>query len=164
DFVWAYPHPMELGIHFVNYTFPGGPSSIAGHVKDTVIAAEEVGVTHISTMDHYFQMEFVGSAQMEMLEAYTTLGFIAAHTRTARIGVVVTGATYRHPGLLAKIVATLDVISGGRAELGIGAAWYEREHHGLGVPFPSQRERAERLEETLQICHQMWSDNDGPYS
>ena len=155
---------MELGIHLVNYTFPGGPASIAGHVKDTVIAAEEIGVTHISTMDHYFQMEFIGSAQMEMIEAYTTLGFIAAHTRKARIGVLVTGVTYRHPGLLAKIIASLDVLSGGRAELGIGSAWYEREHRGLGVPFPGQRERAERLEETLQICHQMWSDNDGPYN
>jgi F420-dependent oxidoreductase-like protein len=99
-----------------------------------------------------------------MLEGYTTLGFLAAHTRTVRLGLLVTGISYRHPGLLAKIVSTLDILSEGRAELGIGAAWYEREHRGLGVPFPSTAERFERLEETLQICRQMWDqDNDGPY-
>jgi F420-dependent oxidoreductase-like protein len=98
-----------------------------------------------------------------MLEGYTTLGFLAAHTTTAELQLLVTGVTYRHPGLLAKIVTTLDVLSGGRAVLGIGAAWYDREHLGLGVPFPPVGERFERLEETLQIVHQMWSDEDGPY-
>jgi F420-dependent oxidoreductase-like protein len=99
-----------------------------------------------------------------MLEGYTSLGFIAGQTRRMTLGLLVTGVTYRHPGLLAKIVTTLDVLSGGRAMLGIGAAWYEREHHGLGVPFPPLAERFERLEETLQICLQMWSDDDGPYT
>ena len=98
-----------------------------------------------------------------MLEGYTTLGFLAGQTERMRLGLLVTGVTYRHPGLLAKIVTTLDVLSGGRAQLGIGAAWYEREHLGLGVPFPPLAERFERLEETLQICLQMWSDDDGPY-
>jgi len=98
-----------------------------------------------------------------MLEAYTTLGFIAAHTSKARLGTMVTGVTYRHPGILAKQVTTLDVLSGGRAYLGIGAAWFEREHVGLGVPFPPLKERFQRLEEALQIAKQMWSDNDGPY-
>ena len=98
-----------------------------------------------------------------MLEGYTTLGFLAGQTQRMRLGLLVTGVTYRHPGLLAKIVTTLDVLSGGRAQLGIGAAWYEREHLGLGVPFPPLAERFERLEETLQICLQMWSDDDGPY-
>jgi F420-dependent oxidoreductase-like protein len=99
-----------------------------------------------------------------MLEGYTTLGYLAAHTTTTRLGLLVTGVTYRHPGLLAKIVATLDVLSGGRAQLGIGAAWYEREHRGLGVPFPPVGERFERLEETLQICAQMWDpENNGPF-
>jgi F420-dependent oxidoreductase-like protein len=154
---------MELGIHIVNFTVPGAPSTIAATVGDMVAAAEDIGVTHISVMDHWFQMEMMGSAAMEMLEAYTTLGFIAARTKKARLGVLVTGVTYRHPGLLAKIVTTLDVLSGGRAELGIGAAWYEREHKGLGVPFPPVAERYERLEETLQICLQMWSDETGPY-
>ena len=99
-----------------------------------------------------------------MLEGYTALGFLAAHTTSVRLGLLVTGVTYRHPGLLAKIVTTLDVLSGGRAELGIGAAWYEREHRGLGVPFPPVAERFERLEEALQICLQMWEpDDDGPF-
>ena len=98
-----------------------------------------------------------------MLEGYTSLGFMAGLTQTTTLGLLVTGVTYRHPGLLAKTVATLDVLSGGRGELGIGAAWYDREHRGLGVPFPSTAERFERLEETLQICLQMWSDDDGPY-
>jgi len=98
-----------------------------------------------------------------MLEGYTALGFLAAHTSSVELQLLTTGATYRHPGLLAKIVSTLDVLSGGRAALGIGAAWYEREHRGLGVPFPPLAERFERLEETLQIVHQMWSDVDGPF-
>jgi len=114
-------------------------------------------------MDHWFQMDQMFPVDHDMLEAYTTLGFLAAHTERVKLHVLVTGVTYRHPGLLAKIVATLDVLSGGRAGLGIGAAWYEREHLGLGVPFPSVGERLERLEEALQICLQMWSDENGPY-
>ena len=114
-------------------------------------------------MDHYFQMEEFADRQEPMLEGYTALGFLAGRTERIRLGLMVTGVTYRHPGLLAKIVTTLDVVSGGRAQLGIGAAWYEREHLGLGVPFPPTSERFERLEEALQICHQMWSDDDGPY-
>ena len=118
----------------------------------------------LSVMDHYFQMEFNGGAEAAMLEAYTTLGYLAAHTSTVRLGALVTGVTYRHPGLLAKIATTLDVLSGGRATLGIGAAWYDREHHGLGVPYPPLAERFERLEETLRICLQMWDpENNGPF-
>jgi len=98
-----------------------------------------------------------------MLEGYSVLSFVAAKTERLRLGLLVTGVTYRHPGLLAKTVTTLDVLSGGRAMLGIGAAWYEREHLALGVPYPPVAERFERLEETVQICEQMWSDNDGPY-
>jgi F420-dependent oxidoreductase-like protein len=98
-----------------------------------------------------------------MLEGYTSLGFLAGQTERMTLGLLVTGVTYRHPGLLAKVVTTLDILSGGRAQLGIGAAWYEREHKGLGVPFPPLAERFERLEEALQICHQMWSDDDGPF-
>jgi F420-dependent oxidoreductase-like protein len=114
-------------------------------------------------MDHYFQMERVWPADEPMLEGYTALGFVAGGTISLRFRLLVTGVTYRHPGLLAKAVTTLDVLSGGRAELGIGAAWYEREHRGLGVPYPPLGERFERLEEALQICMQMWSTNDGPY-
>jgi F420-dependent oxidoreductase-like protein len=127
-------------------------------------AVEAAGVTHLSVMDHYFQMDRFKPATDPMLEGYTTLGYLAAHTTTARLGVMVTGVSYRHPGLLAKIVSTVDVLSGGRAELGIGAAWYEREHRGLGVPFPSLSERFERLEETLRVCQQMWDPaNEGPF-
>ena len=155
---------MHLGVHIPQFTVPDGPAGIADELRRAGAAAEAVGVTELSVMDHWFQMEMVGSASMEMLEAYTTLGFLAARTRRARLGVLVTGVTYRHPGLLAKIVTTLDVLSGGRAELGIGAAWYEREHKGLGVPFPPTAERFERLEEALQICLQMWDpDDNGPY-
>jgi F420-dependent oxidoreductase-like protein len=114
-------------------------------------------------MDHYFQMEAFTRAEDPMLEGYTTLGYVAGLTEKMTLGLLVTGVSYRYPGLLAKIVTTLDVLSGGRGMLGIGAAWYEREHVGLGVPFYPIAERLERLEETLQICLQMWSENDGPY-
>jgi F420-dependent oxidoreductase-like protein len=108
-------------------------------------------------------MEDLGGPPQPMLEGYTSLGFLAARTSSVELGLLVTGVTYRHPGLLAKIVTTLDVLSGGRALLGIGAAWYDREHAGLGVPFPPTAERFERLEEALQICRQMWSEDDGPF-
>src|SRR6185312_12499457 len=112
---------------------------------------------------HYFQMDRIAGADEPMLEAYTTLGYLAGVTERMRLGVLVTGVTYRHPGLLAKIVSSLDVLSGGRARLGIGASWYEREQRGLGVPVVPVAERFERLEETLRICLQMWSDDDGPF-
>ena len=126
-------------------------------------SAEAIGVRTLSFMDHFFQMEMMAPAENPMLEGYTALGFVAGRTERLRLRLLVTGVTYRHPGLLAKTVTTLDVLSGGRAELGIGAAWYQREHLGLGVPFPSTKERFERLEETLDICLQMWSDDDGPF-
>jgi F420-dependent oxidoreductase-like protein len=114
-------------------------------------------------MDHYFQMEWMAPAEDPMLEGYTALGFVAGCTSRLRLRLLVTGVTYRYPGLLAKTVTTLDVLSGGRAEFGIGAAWYEREHRGLGIPFPPVAERFERLEEAIQVCLQMWSDDNGPY-
>jgi F420-dependent oxidoreductase-like protein len=115
-------------------------------------------------MDHHFQIPMVGAAELDMLEAYTTLGFLAGQTSKVGLGTMVTGVTYRHPGILIKQVTTLDVLSGGRAWLGIGAAWFEREHLGLGVPFPPLKERFERLDEALQIANQMWSDdNNGPF-
>jgi len=154
---------MELGIHFANFTLPGGPAAIGGILSDTAAAAESSGCSTFTLMDHYFQMEEFADRHEPMLEGYTALGFLAGRTERLRLGLLVTGVTYRHPALLAKVVTTLDVVSGGRAQLGIGAAWYEREHLGLGVPFPPTSERFERLEETLQICHQMWSDDDGPY-
>ncbi|WP_307724039.1 LLM class F420-dependent oxidoreductase [Cellulomonas composti] len=140
-------------------------AQLRAELADTAAAAEEAGVAWVSVMDHYLQMEPAGlPADDPMLEAYTTLGYLAGVTENVELGVLVTGVTYRYPGLLAKIVATLDVLSGGRAVAGLGAAWYEREHLALGVPYPPLAERFERLEETLQICGQMWDPtNDGPY-
>jgi F420-dependent oxidoreductase-like protein len=154
---------MRLAVHMSNFTLPGGPGSLAATVAATARAADDGGCAAFTVMDHYFQMESLATAADPMLEGYTTLGFVAGQTRRIRLGLLVTGVTYRHPGLLAKIVTTLDVLSEGRALLGIGAAWYEREHLGLGVPFPPTAERFERLEEALQICRQMWSDDDGPF-
>jgi F420-dependent oxidoreductase-like protein len=154
---------MDVGIHMINFTLPGGPGALRSHVADTAEAAEEAGCTLFTFMDHYFQMEAFSRSEDPMLEGYTALGFVAGRTERMELGLLVTGVTYRAPGLLAKIVTTLDVLSGGRAMLGLGAAWYEREHLGLGVPYPPLGERFERLEETLQICLQMWSDDDGPF-
>ena len=154
---------MRTGIHFVNFIVPGGPPALASTLAETARTADDGGVSTFTVMDHYFQMDTFFAATDPMLEGYTTLGFLAGQTRRMRLGLLVTGTTYRYPGLLAKIVTTLDVLSGGRAQLGLGGAWYEREHLGLGVPFPPVSERFERLEETLQICLQMWSDNDGAY-
>jgi F420-dependent oxidoreductase-like protein len=154
---------MRVGIHFVNFTLPGAPESLGPTLAATARIAEDSGVSFFTVMDHWFQMEMMATAQDPMLEGYTTLGYLAGQTSTMTLGLLVTGVTYRHPGLLAKTVTTLDVLSGGRGQLGIGAAWYEREHLALGVPFPPLSERFERLEETLQICLQMWSDDDGPF-
>ena len=154
---------MQAGIHFMNFTLPGGGASLRAAVGDTAVAADEAGVAWFTAMDHYFQMEHFATARDPMLEGYSVLNFVAAKTERIRLSLLVTGVTYRYPGLLAKIVTSLDVLSGGRAMLGIGAAWYEREHQALGVPFPPVAERFERLEEAVQICEQMWSDNDGPY-
>jgi F420-dependent oxidoreductase-like protein len=155
---------MQLGIHFMNFTLPGEPATLSATLTKTAKAAEQAGAAWFTLMDHYFQMPPYGGAEAPMLEGYTALGFIAGQTERMRLGLLVTGVTYRHPGLLAKIVTTLDVLSGGRAMLGIGAAWYEREHLGLGVPYPPLKQRFELLEEALQVVKQMWSENDGPYA
>ena len=154
---------MRVGVHLVNFDLPGGTAAIGPSLALVGRAAEDAGITNLSVMDHYLQLEMAGGADKPMLEGYTTLGFLAGHTSTVELQLLVTGVTYRHPGLLAKIVSTLDVVSGGRAVLGIGAAWYEREHAALGIAFPPLTQRFERLEETLQIVLQMWSDDDGPY-
>ncbi len=154
---------MRFGFHFMDFNLPARPST-AQVLRDTAVAAEESGASWFTVMDHYFQMEQFRTAHDPMLEGYTTLGYLAGVTSRMKLGTVVTGVTYRHPGLLSKIVTTLDVLSEGRAFLGIGAAWYEREHLALGVPYPPIAERFERLEETLQICLQMWSDDEGPFT
>jgi F420-dependent oxidoreductase-like protein len=155
---------MKLGLHYWNYSTPADPAAIAPTLAETARIAEEAGLSTFTVMDHYFQMEAMADVDEPMLEGYTTLGYLAAKTERMTLGVLVTGVMYRHPGLLAKIVTTLDVLSGGRARLGIGASWYEREQRGLGVPVVPVAERFERLEETLQICLQMWSDDNGPFN
>ena len=154
---------MKLGLHVSDFTWPGGPPQLGSKLVTIAQAAEAASFDRISVMDHFFQIRMAGPPEHEMLEAYTTLGYLAGVTSRIRLLTVVTGVIYRQPGLLAKAVSALDVLSGGRAMLGIGAAWNEEEALGLGFPFPSLTERFERLEETLQIVLQMWSDDDGPY-
>ncbi len=154
---------MELDLHVSRFDWAASPVALGPGVADLARRSEALGIRTLSFMDHFFQMDWMAPAEDPMLEGYTALGFVAGCTTRLRLRLLVTGVTYRHPGLLAKTVTTLDVLSGGRAELGLGAAWYEREHLGLGVPFPPTAERFERLEEALQICLQMWSDNDGAF-
>jgi len=154
---------MKLGFQIPNYTLPRGPVDLAGYLCQIAKRVEEAGFVSLWVMDHFFQIEHIGPPEMEMLEAYTTLGYLAACTSSIQLGTMVTGVTYRNPGVLAKVVTTLDVVSEGRAWLGIGAGWFEREHKALGLEFPDVAERFERLEETLQIVDQMWSENNGPF-
>src|SRR4051794_17573214 len=152
---------MHLDLHISRFDWAGGPAGIGPGIAALAERAEALGVRTVSFMDHFFQMDWMAPAEHPMLEGYTALGFVAGRTERLRLRLLVTGVTYRHPGLLAKTVTTLDVVSGGRAELGIGAAWYGREHLGLGVPYPPTAERFERMEEAIQICLQMWRGGQG---
>jgi len=154
---------MEIGLHIPDFTYPSGPAGLADDLTRIATAAEEAGFARVSVMDHVWQIGVVGPPENAMLEAYTTLGYLAARTSRVQLLAWVTAATYREPGMLAKLVSTLDVLSQGRAWLGIGAGWNAEEAAGLGLPFPGTAERFERLEETLQICQQMWSPEEGPY-
>ncbi|MFQ5698720.1 MAG: LLM class F420-dependent oxidoreductase [Myxococcota bacterium] len=154
---------MRIGLQIPSFRLPAGPARLGERLSEVARTADDAGFYSLWVMDHFFQIPMLGPAEQEMLEGYSTLGFLAAHTRRARLGTLVTGVTYRHPGVLAKTVTTLDVLSGGRAALGIGAAWFDREHAGLGVPFPPLAERFERLEETLRIVRQMWSGEVAPF-
>jgi F420-dependent oxidoreductase-like protein len=154
---------MELGVHFIDF-LPGDPAKLGPTLADAARAAEQGGVELFTLADHFFQMESLGPAEDPFLEGYTSLGFLAGQTTTIDLALLVTGVTYRYPGVLAKAVTTLDVLSQGRSMLGLGAAWYDREHTALGIPYPQLSTRFEMLEETLQICRQMWSEDDGPYN
>lgn len=154
---------MKLGLHISNFSWTGGAPALREDLKRVAVAAEAAGFDRVSVMDHVWQIHVIGPPEMEMLEAYTTLGYLAGVTSRIRLLTLVTGVVYREPGLVAKMVTTLDVLSGGRAMLGIGAAWNEAEARGLGLCFPPTSERFERLEEALQICLQMWSGNDSPF-
>jgi F420-dependent oxidoreductase-like protein len=148
---------MRIGLRLPSFTWPGGAPEIGSRLTDIARTADDAGFYSLWVMDHFFQIEFNGPPDNPMLEAYTTLGYLAGKTQHVKLGTLVTGVIYHYPGLLVKTVTTLDVISGGRAYFGVGAAWFEREAVGLGVPFPSTRERFEQLEETLQIARQMWA-------
>jgi F420-dependent oxidoreductase-like protein len=153
---------VQIGLQIPDFTWPGGPARLGADLATVATAADDAGFDFISVMDHFFQIGVIGPPEQEMLEAYTTLGYLAGCTSRAKLLTLVTGAIYRQPGILAKIVTTLDVLSGGRAWLGIGAAWTEEESRG--IPFPPVAERFERLEETLQICLQMWRGDETPYT
>ncbi|QLL05319.1 LLM class F420-dependent oxidoreductase [Mycobacterium vicinigordonae] len=153
---------MKFGVHYIDF-LPGSPEKLGPMLAAAVTAAEEGGVDMFTLADHFFQMENLGRADDPFLEGYTSMGYLAALTKSITLAMLVTGVTYRYPGVLAKTVTTLDVLSSGRAMFGIGAAWYDREHHALGIPYPPLKDRFEMLEETLQICLQMWSENDGAY-
>jgi F420-dependent oxidoreductase-like protein len=155
---------MRLGLQVPDFTWPGSPQSLGTTFAGVARNAEASGMASLWVMDHFFQISMVGPPEHEMLEGYSALAFAAGVTERISLGTMVTGVTYRHPGVLVKTVTTLDVLSGGRAILGIGAAWNEEEHRGLGVPYPPVGERFERLEETLQIAHQMWAGDDSPYA
>lgn len=155
---------MQLGVHYANFTHPDWQHRLTERLTETARVADQGGVAQLTVMDHWFQMEQLGGPDEPMLEGYTTLGYLAAVTEQLRLGLLVTGVTYRHPGLLAKTVTTLDVLSGGRAMLGLGAAWYDREHAGLGVPFPPLKARYEWLEDTLQVARQMFAGDRTPYA
>jgi F420-dependent oxidoreductase-like protein len=154
---------VELGLHVMDFTWPDGPAKIAQNLTRIAAGAEDAGMTKLSVMDHLWQIRGVGPAEHDMLEAYTVLGYLAARTKKIELLAWVSAVVYREPGLLAKAVTTLDVLSEGRAALGIGAAWNADEAQGLGLPFPSTKERFERLEEALQICLQMWSESEAAY-
>ncbi|MGH7791461.1 MAG: LLM class F420-dependent oxidoreductase [Thermodesulfobacteriota bacterium] len=158
---------MKIGLQIVQFKWPGSPDNIGRKLAEIGRTADEAGFDSIWAMDHFFQLDmpqFGLSPQDHMLDGYTSLSYLAAFTNHARLGTMVTGVIYRNPGLLIKIVSNLDVLTGGRAYLGIGAGWYEREAVGLGFPFPPLKERLERLEETLQIAKQMWSGDVKSYN
>jgi F420-dependent oxidoreductase-like protein len=154
---------LKLGLQIRYFDWPGGTPAIGKTMADIARCAEDAGYDSIWVFDHFFQIPHVGAAERPMLEAFTNLGFIAGVTNRMKIGVLVACPTHRHPGVLVKQVTTLDVLSGGRACLGLGAGWYEREQVGLGIPFPPLAERFERLEETLQIAKLMWRGSREPF-
>jgi hypothetical protein len=154
---------VKIGLQIPDFTGPGA-ARLGADLATVARTADDAGFEFISVMDHFFQINMVGPPEHDMLEAYTTLGYLAGCTSRAKLVTLVTGVVYRHPGILAKIVTTLDVLSGGRAWLGVGAAWNDEESRGLGIPFPPVAERFERLEETLQICLQMWSGDESRYA
>lgn len=156
---------MRIGLQIVRFDWPGSPANIGSTLAEIARFVDTAGFDSLWVMDHFFQMGGIwGEADAPMLEGYSTLAYMAALTKNVTLGTMVTGYIYRHPGILGKTVTTLDALSGGRAWLGIGAGWYEREALGLGVPYPTTGTRFEQLEETLQIITQMWRDDRRPFA
>jgi F420-dependent oxidoreductase-like protein len=155
---------MKIGLQIPYFTYPGTSEALADTFARIVKGAEAAGFDSIWVMDHYFQLDGLGPVEAEMVECYTTLSYAAALTERVQLGPLVVGVTYRQPAILVKTATALDVWSKGRSYFGVGAAWFEQEHKGLGVAFPPRKERFERLEETLQIAHQMWSGEAGAYN
>lgn len=156
---------MKIGLQIPSFTFPGGLSKLGSKLPEIARTADEAGFASLWVMDHFFQIgRWLGPAENEMLEGYSTLAYLAGFTKKIKLGTMVTGVVYRHPGILVKTVTTLDVLSGGRAYLGIGAAWNVEEATGLGIPFPEIAERFERLDETLRIAKQMWSGDESQFN
>jgi len=153
----------RFGVQLPNFS-GFDPADLFDHVAGLATAAEEAGFDSVWVMDHFFQLPPLGGPDQPMLEAYTLLGALAARTRRVQLGTLVTGVTYRSPGVLAKIVTTLDVISRGRAILGIGGAWYDVEHQALGIDYPSDRVRLDMLEEAVQVCRAMFTGDDVSFS
>ena len=154
---------MRIGLQVPSFTWPDGSDGIGPKLAEIGRTADQAGFASLWVMDHFFQIEYIGPAEDPMLEGYSALSYLAGVTERVKLGTLVTGVIYRYPGILVKTATTLDVLSGGRAYLGIGAGWFEREARALGVPFPSTKDRFEQLEETLQIAHQMWSGEVAPY-
>jgi F420-dependent oxidoreductase-like protein len=155
---------MRIGLQVLSFNWEGSPQNIGARLIEIARTADDADFGSLWVMDHFFQMEGWSDPHDPMLEGYTAQAFMAAHTRRIKHGLMVTGGFYRHPGILIKTVNTLDVLSGGRAYFGIGAGWYEREAHGLGVPFPPTGERIARLEEIVQIALHMWRGDESPYN
>lgn len=154
---------MRVGLQVSSFTWDGAPETTGATWRRIARDADDAGLASLWVMDHFFQIPVIGPPELDMLEAYTALAHAAAVTRRIELGTLVTGVTYRHPGVLLKTVTTLDVLSGGRAWLGIGAAWSEEEHRGLGIPYPPTRERFRLLEDTLRLAHQMFADDDNAF-
>jgi F420-dependent oxidoreductase-like protein len=157
---------MHIGLQLPSFKYPGGTAAIRPKLKEIVTSAEEAGFYSLWVMDHYYQIKgLFGEAYTDpMLEAYTTLGYVAGLTEKARLGVLVTGVIYRNPAVLMKMVNTLDILSGGRAYFGIGAAWYEDEAKGNGIPYPSTSERFEQLEDSLKLAKALWSSDETSFT
>lgn len=157
---------MHIGLQIPSFKYPGGAAAIRPKLKEIVTTAEAAGFYSLWVMDHYYQIKgLFGEAYTDpMLESYTTLGYFAGLTEKAYLGVLVTGVIYRHPSVLLKMVNTLDILSGGRAYLGIGAAWYEDEAKGYGIPYPPTAERFEQLEDNLQLAHALWAGEETAFT